>query len=230
MELSFKVEGAFILFIEEVWHQHHRLPTARDFLDRLSLGNTEVNTLFAREGVQRSLERRGIALPGSEDFTALQLAAINTYLNVYDGRSEAQKLKDLGVTMVKWNGWMKGEKFRSYVMGRASEIFAGETMAVAQHQLSSGVAKGSIRHLRLFFDVQKWEQEKNAVGDTRQFMSRVIETIQRHVSDQETLKLIAADFEAIMMGQQPIVQAHSLGASLAEIEARAEAQHMRAED
>lgn len=229
MELSFKVEGAFLLYIQEVWHQHHRFPTSREFMERLSLSNTDTNTLLAREGVQKSLERRGIAMPGSEDFTPLQLAAINTYLNIYDSRSEAQKLKDLGVTMTKWNGWMKGAKFRDYVMTRAADIFSGETLAVAQHQLSSGVAKGSIRHLRLFFDVQKWESEKNAMGDVRQFMSRVIETIQRHVSDQDVLKAIASDFEAIMSGQQPVIQAHSLGVSLAEIEARAEAQHMREE-
>lgn len=229
---EFLIEGGFIRYISEIWYEKGRFPTNKEINKRLGLGDGQIGDLISRPGVIKSLTARGIKIPGSEEFSPKQLAAIHTYLNIYDQRPDAQKFADIGVTPQEWNGWMKGQKFKDYVYGRGQDIFGSDVMVAAQHQVGMGVQRGSIRHLRLFFDIKKWEAEQaNTITDIRSFMTSVIETIQRHVTDQETLKAIAVDFENIVQGKPARqIDRPNLPLSLAEIEAKAEAQFVRGEE
>lgn len=203
--LDFKIESAFVLYIEEHWHRFGSFPSDRDINNTLGLTAPQIAELISRKGVQASLDRRGIVVSADEGFTAIQLAAINTYLNVSDQRTDRTKLKDLGITINQWNGWWRDPKFRKYVLDRSNDIFNNETLANAQMAVSKRVKSGDPRMLKLFFDIRKADSDSQGIQDVKQFMSQVIETIQRHVPDENVLKAIALDFEYILMGNKPMI-------------------------
>lgn len=203
--LDFKIESAFILYIEEFWGKFGKFPLDKDINQALGLNSAQIAELLSRKGVQASLDRRGIITSQGEGFTAIQLAAINAYLNLSDPRGDRTKLKDIGVSMNQWNGWWRDTKFRTYVMERANDVFTNETLANAQMAVSRKIKAGDPRILKLYFDVRRDTEQQQGISDVRQFMGEVIETIQRHIPDPDVLKSIARDFENILMGHKQTV-------------------------
>lgn len=162
-------------------------------------------SLLSDETTQDLLRMRGITLPEESVFDPRSLAALFSYVNPYDTRPLKRKLEDLGISMPEWNGWMRNPAFRGYLMSRTRELFTEDTLAAAQVKIAEGVAKGDIRHMRLFFDVQKMEAERaTQIQDTGMFLTRVIEAIQKHVKSPEIIKAIAKEFQEIVENRTPI--------------------------
>lgn len=195
----------FIAVTQQLVTELRRFPTFKEYYDYLRLTKEDVMSLLSDEQTQELLRMRGITLPEESAFDPRSIAAIFAYINPYDTRSLKRKLEDLGIELVEWQGWMRNPAFKGYVMNRTRELFTEDTLAAAQVKIAEGVAKGDIRHLRLYFDIKKQEAESSAqIQDTGMFLTKVIEVIQRHVRSPELIRAIAKDFEAIMENRSPV--------------------------
>lgn len=195
----------FIAVTQQLVAEKNRFPTFGEYYNYIRLTKEDVMSLLADENTQDLLRMRGITLPEESVFDPRSLAALFAYINPYDTRSLKKKLEDIGVELSEWNGWMRNPAFRGYLMNRTRELFTEDTLAAAQVKISEGVAKGDIRHLKLYFDIKKQEAEAaHQIQDTGMFLTRVIEVIQKHVRSPELIKAIAKDFEAIVENRSPV--------------------------
>lgn len=203
--LDFKIESAFIFFIESYWQKNGVFPRDTEINQNLGLTKEQIAELLSRKGVQASLDRRGVVSSQQDGFTAIQLAAINTYIDISDTRPDRTKLSDLGLTPSQWNGWMRDAKFRKYVMDRAAHLFNNDTLAAAQMAVSKKVKAGDPRILKLYFDIRAKDTELQNNQDMRSVMMGLIEIIQKHVPDQAVLKSIASEFESLVSGKPAVI-------------------------
>lgn len=204
-EIARTRQDTFISVTQQLVAEKSRFPTFKEYYDYIRLTKEDVLSLLSDERTQELLRTRGITLPEESVFDPRSLAALFSYINPYDSRSLKRKLEDLGIELSEWNGWMRNPAFRGYVMNRTRELFTEDTLAAAQVKIAEGVAKGDIRHLKLYFDIKKQEAEANSqIQDTGMFLTRVIEVIQKHVRSPELIKLIAKDFEAIVENRSPV--------------------------
>lgn len=204
-EIARTRRDTFIAVTQQLVSEKQRFPTFKEYYDYLRLTKEDVMSLLADEVTQDLLRMRGISLPEESVFDPRSLAALFSYINPYDTRSLKRKLEDLGIELPEWNGWMRNPAFRGYLMNRTRELFTEDTLAAAQVKIAEGVAKGDIRHIKLFYDVKRQESEMAyQIQDTGVFLTRVIEAIQKHVKSPELIKAIAKEFEAIVENRSPV--------------------------
>lgn len=204
-EIARTRRDTFITVTQQLIAERGKFPTFGEYYTYLRLTKEDVMSLLSDTDTQDLLRMRGIVLPEESVFDPRSIAAIFAYINPYDTRSLKRKLEDLGIELGEWNGWMRNPAFRGYLMNRTRELFTEDTLAAAQMKIAEGVAKGDVRHLKLYFEVQKQEAERvNQIQDTGMFLTRVIEVIQKHVRSPELIKAIAKDFEAIIENRSPV--------------------------
>lgn len=198
-----------INFIEQYWHDNRRFPTEAELEKAYG---ASVERFFAHPTVHAALEARGIPRPpGSKDelpkgLTKLQLAAALKFLDVEDKRSLATKLKEIGVTTSQWYGWMKGKRFRDFVTDNTTRDFE-ESLHEAQMGLRKAVSDGNPAAIKLYYELtNRYNSNDGQIGNLKVVISQIIEAVQRHVTDPETLELIASDFSMILGsgGTKPI--------------------------
>lgn len=150
-------------------------------------------------------EVRGIDLRetrNTEALTAEQLVVANTLLNLSDKRSERNKLKDLKVSPAKYEAWKKDPAFQQYMRHRA-EAALGEAIPDIHMALIDVAKRGDISGIKLAYEMTgRWSSK--TVGDLNVefLLMKVIEVIQRHITDPEKLISIADDL-ALLTGAVP---------------------------
>lgn len=202
MPLSSK-ELEAINFIEEYWHDRRQFPTEAEIK---AVYKAPVDELFAHPTFIVALEARGIPRPPTSTqqlptgLTQLQVAAALKYLDVEDKRTLATKLREIGVTTTQWYGWMKGARFRDFVVHNSNQDFE-ENLHEAQMGLRRAMENGNPNAIKLYYELTKrYNSNEGQIGNLKVVISQIIEAVQRHVRDPETLEAIAHDFEAILSG------------------------------
>jgi hypothetical protein len=193
-------EYNYVHHVEKHWYEHKRFPMIGLSSKIIGLPVEEVQELLKSEVVLVMLDNRGIR-PDTSDPTELseeQLAAANIYLNISDTRPLSQKLEELGISRIRFNGWMKGKAFSKYLTERAEELFE-EGMPFAHRELLTKVMHGNLNAIRLFYEVsgrytgvQSVEQQSIGL-----LIQRLLEAIQMEVSDPETIKRIGQRFQTL---------------------------------
>ncbi len=166
---------------------------------------SQVSKALSKRGVYRFRNEDGVLIsdePRREDFLPPKLAAIVTVLsNLHDKRTIAKRLEDLGVTETQYRGWLKDPVFRRALFDRHESLLEEEVPQL--HQTLLRLAEGGdLKAMRLAYIVQgRLEQQKNVtlnvLGD-QAILARLVEAIQRHVSDESVLRAIASDFAGIL--------------------------------
>lgn len=190
-------------FIEEYWHSHRDFPTEKELT---SIYEGPVEDLFRHPTFLAALEARGIRKPpqSTEDLptglSKLQLAAALKYLDIEDKRTLSTKLKEIGVTTTQWYGWMRGKRFREFVIDNTARDFE-ENLHEAQMGLRRAMERGETSAIKLYYELTKrYNSNEGQIGNLKVVLAQVIESVQRHVTDPETLALITNDFSNILSG------------------------------
>lgn len=192
-----------VAYFEEHWLRYHRLPEHNDIKNRYP---GPVEDLLRNPTFQLSLTNRGIALPSltagepqlPTGFSREQLAAISRFLDIEDKRQLSTKLKEVGVTTTQWYGWMKSKKFKDFVLNASTEDFE-ENLHEAQMGLRRAMDRGEVAAIKFYYELTKrYNSNEGAIGNLKVVIAQIIETVQRHVTDPETLASISRDFEAIL--------------------------------
>jgi hypothetical protein len=213
-------EEKFITAVEQFYSSNGRLPFYDDLLDLGAVGSSELTEkealaeyerLVNSEYVQKALEVLGIKLDPSEVILMpRQLAAIQVMFDFNDGRSDAKKLKDLGVSGQTWQNWLKDPVFQKFCQDKAESLY-GDNSHDIDRALFSRARTGNTEAIKLYLQVTgklKPEIAAPKVGtqDSHYFLIRIMETIQETLVDHpDLLKLLGQRIRAIsnpFLGEQ----------------------------
>jgi hypothetical protein len=208
MPLS-SVENDFLNFLEQFWYEHGSLPS-KDYCNEI-LGEYDTNSLwkcFSRADFRDALLSRGVSLRGT-DFassglaakgrvlTEMQLAVANTMLDLRDNRSAKKKLQDLGISTQQYEGWLRDPAYQQYITQRAENAL-GDNQHEAHLALVGRVRSGDVSAIKYFNEITgRYVPNRVSNLDISVVLMRVVESVQKHVTDPAIQEAIAQDLMAL---------------------------------
>lgn len=191
-----------LAWIEEWWLRREEFPPVGAFNNFWP--DFDLQAALRHETFLYALDQRGIKLPSPDDkLTSEQIAAVATLSNFTDGRSRSAKLRDLGITPAKWQGWLKNKHFKQFLHELAGNNFMDNVDAV-QEGLLNAARKGSTDAVKLYMEMTgRYTGQSQEVMNIKIILSRLLEAIQMHVKDPNVIREIGIDFELIMAGGKP---------------------------
>jgi hypothetical protein len=174
----------------------------------------DLDDAFANPLLLRSLNERGIVPPTTQKdsttgLTKGQLAVVAALNNSRDTRSDVKKIRDLGITPRMFSGWMHNKRFADYIRDSAENLLENAT-ADAHTALLRKVRSGDSNAIKLFFEMTgRYNPAFENQVNLQSFMSRVIEAIQKHVTNPIILQALAAELQMASVEYNVTDTAHS---------------------
>lgn len=195
-------------FIEEYWMKKGKFPSVSE-VEKFK-PDFELDSNLRHPTFRLALKNRGVALPKLKrgellprDLTDEQIAAIRAVLDYEDKRSHSAKLRSLGITTTQWNGWLRNPKFKE-LLHELSGLKFQDSLHIAQEGLVKRLEIGDTHAIKLYLELTgRQRDESPAIQNIKLIMAQIIEAIQIHVRDPETIKRISNDFEQILQGRNP---------------------------
>lgn len=192
-----------VLFIERYHSVTGTIPVDTAIIEYLKItkGFTEVNSIAMLNLVEnpefiKSMESRGIPI-GQTSLTAKQMAAVSVMLNLVDRRSDEKKLRDLGISTEEWSTWMLNNNFAKYVKDR-SEALVAANLHEAHMGLMRGVRQGNTSAISLYYKLTgRYDPDQENQVNVRMLIGKILESIQKHVRDPETLNKLAVEMSQL---------------------------------
>lgn len=180
---------------------NNKQPDARVMSEALGLSSSAIYTHLRSDAVIEALSKRGITLPGAiNGLTVEQLAVANVLLDYTDKRTQAAKLKSLGIGSQRYQGWLNQPEFQQYIRGR-SEALLGAVTHEAHAALLSNVQRGDVQSLKLYYEMTgRWSSKTSGEFNIQFILNKVIESIQTHVKDPIAIEAIAHDIFGLLPG------------------------------
>lgn len=195
--------------IELNWHEKRKFEAPVGF---------KLHTALQNESFKRALANRGIRLPRDPvddgdlvegktppSITQQQTAAVLTVVNFNDKRSRTTKLRDLGIKVATWNGWLKDEAFRTFYFSQAAQQF-GDALPIAQEALVKAIEAGKVEGIKYYMELTgNGPASTEATGqNVRMVIQRLVEVLQLHIQDPDVLGAIGMDFDRVLKGEVPV--------------------------
>lgn len=183
-------------WFETYWHAHSRYPSNEEIMDRFGCTLTQVQELNRHRFWLDSLDRRGIQRPGTgAELSDKQIAAIALITNFNILEPLPIKLASIGVTEQELDGWYKNPVFKQALTNRADSVLDNVSVD-ADVELARAIKRGDFRAIKFYFEITGKAQSQEAV-DVRRTMQILVEAVQKHVKDQDTLDAIGREVHAI---------------------------------
>lgn len=200
-----------ISWIETTYHKSKAFPShqlIREQWPRTFPTDHALEIWLASPVVKQALHNRGLNSNSNHgELTEAQAAAILVVANLSDRRGLSTKLKSLGITLAQWNAWKRQPSFKKFLYDQLNEDLDSSLDRVFSGLLNA-VDKGDPRAVQLYLEMtgrQPTENERNF----KLAVSRIIESITRHVKDPEVIRALAKDFEMIEQGRDPVLRLES---------------------
>lgn len=195
MQTLSKSEQELINFYELQWMLRHHVPTIEESATYLKLKQTEVNYFLTRTAVVKALEKRGIPWRqhSQDDLTATQVAAAVTIMNFADTRSNDAKLDQLGILPATYYAWLNDPQFKNLVDNLADQNLRN-IRPTAIGEFTKLINKGDWQAVKYYLDVTGALQSDDA-PQSEVLLKMIVEIIQKHVKDPETIIAIAQDIK-----------------------------------
>lgn len=234
-----KEQYEMLLYCEQYYWMHGSLPTYKQIeADGIDYPESEFHENLANPKFVASLRGRGLPdhlfVRESQRngfrvrlLTEQQISVANAMVDVLDKRSRLKKLTEFGISTSEYNTWLRDPLYRSYCLARAEELLESN-QHVAHLSLIERVSQGDLGAIKYFNSMTGRYREKadsavqinlnstNNYGEDK--LIAVVEIIQRHVKDPDTLAAIGADILALRggspvtpVGAQKIIQAEIEG-------------------
>lgn len=192
------VQVRALLEIEQFWIKHGRWPK------NIITEGFNLDEALKKDSFLLGLFNRGITPPANQNNDGLsqaQMTAIMIVADTNDRRSIPAKLKSVGITSQTWQGWMQEKKFRDFLHNLTSKNF-DSALHLAQEGLLTSVEKGDVAAIKYWHELTG-RAVTPEVQNARLMIGRLVQVIQTHVTDDQTLMAIARDFERVMRGEDP---------------------------
>lgn len=188
-------EKKLLAFYELQWHLRQRVPTIEEVASYLGLSQVTVNYYLQRKVVIKGLEQRGISWRQhtQETLTATQVAAAITMMNFTDTRSNDAKLDQLGIQPATYFAWLNDPQFKNLVDTLADQNL-NNIRPTAVGEFTKLINKGDWNAVKYYLEVTG-EFSQSTAPNSETLMVMLIEIIQKHVKDPETINAIAQDIK-----------------------------------
>lgn len=212
-------EWDFVVFCDQFWRENGCFPADEEIKELFKAKAEEVLHLTTSEVVAKQLIARGI----DKDITApagatshykkrrgtgkrlsdIQLAVSSAVLNPADKRSLKEKLSDLGVAPATYYGWKKNKHFTDFMADQSDKLY-GEFMPEIERGLVNNAVNGDFKSAKLIFEMTgKWRGVQNETGqDFKVLVLRLIEVLQKYITDPAVLRAIAEEIQSIAQPAQ----------------------------
>lgn len=162
-----------------------------------TLDPVQVTSLLGTPKMLSALEDRGI--PAGDVNTGLtgeQLYAIQVMVDPSGALTPWAKLKRLGITFAKWEGWLKQPAFARYYSELSEKIMSG-SVPNALTRLNQLADSGDLKAIQLLLQLTgRIKPEQASVTDFARLVDVVLEAVQSNVSnDAEYAKVVSAIFK-----------------------------------
>ncbi len=223
-----KWELEVVLFVEKYHSVSGVVPPDSDILDYVNslkphwdYGREDLNALKTNELFQASMRKRGIYIGPTElnlhvgQLSSRQMGAAAVMMDLLDRRSDAKKLRDMGISTEEWSTWIQDKAFSNYLSGRA-ELLIGNSQHEAHIGLIRSVRSGNLGAIKYFNELTgRFKEDADSSIDTRALIGRILEIIQKHVKDPEVLGALGSEmgqvlFEASQIEKQPSIRGELL--------------------
>ena len=196
-------ELSILAYVEQIYWETGRIPTKDmvvEGLDPFGIkgAKTKVTQAWNKPRFQSALEKRGLEHQNdSKLLTPTQLLLVNMLLNVEDKKSLRQKLEMLGITMAKYQTWLRDPAFHSYLTMRTEQLFENSDHD-AYKALIQAVMRGDTQAMKLFFEMRGiWSPKLEINVNIESVIYRVVEVVGKHVKDPQILNAIADEVEQL---------------------------------
>lgn len=158
-----------------------------------------VADVLSTEKFKRAAEQRGIRLSGDPDLSAEQLAALAIYLDTSAAATHSQKLRAMGVSSAKWQGWMRQPAFAQR-LGDLAGALMRDAIPVAMQRIAEGVDKGDKWAIEMSMEITGVHDRRGDATDARKILMDVFTVLDEMVDDPAILAAIGEKVRA-RMGQ-----------------------------
>jgi hypothetical protein len=190
-------------FIEQTWLLDGYIPTKEVVTKRRICSDKFYDECYRDTEFREALAQRGVSFSSAENpaLSPEQLAVANVLLDRFDGRSRKKKLADMGVATQTLNGWMRDPAFREYYTKRAETQF-GDAMPDVITAHIDQAERGDMKAIQLYYEMMGRYSPRQVNVDINMdyIMVRVIEAIQKHVTNPDQIVAVAEELAAISGG------------------------------
>lgn len=211
------VEKALINYYELCWFTKNSVPTVEEVFeylrkDRSNLRFTSVQYYLNRAPVRKALKDRGIPFEQHtrDELTGQQQAAALTVMNFADGRSVAEKLDQIGVLPATYYAWLNDPQFKNLV-DSLSEQNLNNIKPTVVAEFTKLINKGDWQALKYYMD-NTGTLTNGQTAPNEQLLRMIIEIIQKHIKDPNTMMAIATDLMHVTQ-VRPAIEGYAVPAS-----------------
>lgn len=198
-----------ITYMEQEYYLSGRIPSQELIAVTLEVPVERVKSLQRRVDYMDAMKARGLStntlerIPSKGNITVEQLMCINTLLDTNDSRSDKKKLADMQIPTQKYQGWLKDPSFNAY-WGKRCEALFGPGLSEANRALVDNVRRGDLGSIKFLMELTgRWSSKPVSEMNIEWVLMKVLETIQKHVTDPEKLAAIATDLSGIQQEAVP---------------------------
>ena len=160
--------------------------------------------VFALPEFRDALSLRGIRMADDSGLSPEQSMALLLLSDPTDRRTTATKLKQLGISMARYQAWMRQPLFAQTLRTR-SEQNLGDAIPIALNRLVGNVESGDQRAIEKLLEVTgRYNPASAELANARQVILTLIEIILKHVQDTETKRAIMSELKdtGILVAQE----------------------------
>jgi hypothetical protein len=187
-----------ITAVEQYWWTAKKLLNTVEISKVTGIPLTEVSNLTSSETYINVLRVKGLITTNinSELLTSRQILAANMVLTRADTRSLREKLKEVGVSVSEWNGWLATKAFKTYVTARSESELASHDHAAFKTILNA-VDEGDIAATKLFLELRgRYSTKVDVSVNVNVLLTQVVELIASYVSSDQ-LEEIATKLDSL---------------------------------
>lgn len=195
--------GAFYRVVsayDAAWRALGSRPEVKDVQKLVpQLTKKSVTAVLATDEFAEAMELRGIGFAAEQGLSPQQAAVLNVLENFSDTRALTTKLKDAGVSRPQFNAWLKDPLFRDLYEKRI-ESHLRDAHLSALGTIMSAAENGDVKAAEKVLEINGRYSPANAeLQNARAVVQALVEAIQRHVDDPETVRAIISE---VSMAQQ----------------------------
>lgn len=149
-----------------------------------------VQKAFATEELKAALRIRGVEMDAKAGLTDEQLYALTILQDPTDRRTTSAKLKEVGISMAKYQAWMRNPVFSGYLNTQA-EHNIGDAVQMALNRLVGNAEAGDQRAIEKLLEISgRWNPQQQELQNARTVVLTFMEVIQAEIEDKALLARI----------------------------------------
>lgn len=143
-----------------------------------------------------ALAYRGVSLRKSLGLSEKQDLLLSILSDPFDGLTTQQKLRRAGVNNTTYQAWLREPLFAEHFKALTEKLHLRTEEAMVQ--LVGKAGEGDLNSIKYLFEINnRYNPNRENKLDIMVIMSKILESLSKHVKDPGTLEAVAADIRQI---------------------------------